>query len=104
MSRLAVIADEKQDVRRGVRGKRRRYEDGELLPIGENVPIGSEIEDEPHSHERRADDRQDGDELRRRGLFGLQPVVRQKPFGLGFGHDSRLDERRHVGGKLLVKV
>ena len=104
VSRLTVIADEKQDVRRSVRGERRRYEDGEFLPIGKDVPIGGEIEDEPHAHERRADNRQDGDELRRGGLFGLQPVVRQKPFGLGLGHDSRLDERRHVGGKFLVKV
>lgn len=104
MAGFRIFSDEEEHVCGRVRGKRGRDEDGELLPIGEQVPIGSEIQNEPDAYERRPDDREDGDEFRRRGFFGFQSVMRQKPFGLGLGHDSRLDERRHVGRKLLVKV
>ena len=101
---LLVFADVEQYERGGMDANRRRHEDRELLPIGKEVPIGREVQNEAHSHERRPDDRKDGNEFRGRGLFGLQAVMRQKPFGLRLGHDSRLDERRHVGGKFLVKV
>lgn len=101
---LLVFADVEQYERGGMDANRRRNEDREFLPIGKEVPVGREIQNETHPDERRPDDRKDGNEFRGRGLFGLQTVMRQKPFGLRLGHDSRFDERRHVGGKLLVKV
>lgn len=104
MAGLTVIPDIEQNKSGGMDRNGGRSEDREFLPIGEQIPIGSEIQNEPDAYERRPDNRKDGDEFRGRGFFGFQAVMRQKPFGLGLGHDSRLYERRHVGGKLLVKV
>ncbi len=104
MSGLSIIANVQQYERRGMDRNGRRSEDRELLPIGKQIPIRSEIQNEPDAYERRPYDRKDRDEFRGRGFFGFQTVMGQQPFGLRIGHDSRLDERRHVGGKLLVKV
>ncbi len=82
MAGFRVIANEEEHVGGRIGRESSRYENGELLPVGKYVPIGSEIQNEPHSYERRPNNRQDGDELRGRGFFGFQTVMREQPFGL----------------------
>ncbi len=63
MARFWVIADEEANVGRERYRCRGNDEESEFEKVGHRIPIGGEVENEPHSHERGTDDRKERNEF-----------------------------------------